>query len=146
MKFLEVVNARAAQIERVDARPAGFVPVRGVEASGELGEVAPPDAALPINFLEALPDHLAPEITGIEVADGELWADLDAGGRANFGDSNELGGKFQSLETVLARVDLSCLSMLDLRVPAAPALRRSDGTTVTDDAGNPVVEVGGTTC
>lgn len=134
------------QIESVDARPAGFLPVDGVEASGELGEMAPPDAALPINFIQALPEHLASEITALEVADGELLADLGAGGRANFGNSDELGRKLQSLETVLARVDLSCLAILDLRVPAAPALRRADGTTVTDDAGQPVVEVGGTTC
>ncbi len=141
-----LVDYWGRQIESADSRPVGFLPVDGVEASGRLGEMAPPDAALPINFMQALPDHLAAEITALEVVEGELLADLDAGGRANFGDSSQLGSKFQSLETVLARVDLSCLSMLDLRVPAAPALRRADGSTVTDDAGDPVVQVGGTTC
>lgn len=141
-----LVDYWGRQIERADVRPDGFLPVEGITASGELGMMAPSESALPINFIQALPEHLGPEITALEVVDGELLVDLEAGGRANFGGSDQLGRKFQSLETVLTRVDLSCLAMLDLRVPAAPALRRADGTTMTDEAGEPVVEMGGTTC
>lgn len=139
-----LVDYWGRQIDVAPAVPEGFLPVRGVAASGELGALAPPEAALAINFIEALPDRLGPEILALEVVDGDLVADLQVGGRANFGDSRDLGRKFQTLETVLARVDLSCLGMVDVRVPAAPALRRGDGSVVGE--GSEAVEAGRTTC
>ncbi len=43
-----------------------------------------------------------------------------------FGNTDRLTAKLRSLETVLARVDLSCLELLDLRAPTSPVLTRRE--------------------
>lgn len=57
----------------------------------------------------------------------DLWLQLVGGGRVELGDATALDAKVEALRTVHARVDLSCLATLDLRVPTHPVLTRRDG-------------------
>ncbi|MGH1493607.1 MAG: cell division protein FtsQ/DivIB [Acidimicrobiales bacterium] len=125
-----LVDDHGRQLEIVDARPAGYMPVLGIEGSGVAGEPAPAEALPVIALLEALPPEVEEQVGELVVEDGQLFLQLAVGGRANFGDGSDLGAKLQSFETMLARVDLSCVDMIDVRVPAAPVIRRTAGAVV----------------
>jgi cell division protein FtsQ len=130
-----LVDDHGRQLEIVDTRPTGYLPVRGIAGSGIPGEPVPPEALPVIALLDALPAEVEAEVGGVTVEDGQLVVELAAGGRVNFGDGSDLGRKLQSFETMLARVDLSCVATIDVRVPAAPVLTRlpsADQTAATD--------------
>lgn len=57
----------------------------------------------------------------------ELTGALAAGGEVRFGDARQLDAKVRSLEAVLEQVDLTCLAVLDLRLPGSPVLTREEG-------------------
>lgn len=68
--------------------------------------------------------------------DGELWLDLaglDAPGedqpsaRARLGDGRDLDNQLLAVETVLTRVELECLAVIDARVGSAPVVTRHAG-------------------
>lgn len=119
-----LIDELGQQLELVNDIPAGFLPVAGIEASGRPGESAPEETGLILSLAQSLPPSLVDEVSAMTVAEGDLYLELKAGGRANIGDSSLLGEKIQALETVLARVDLECVSVIDLRVPSAAAVRR----------------------
>ena len=120
-----LVDDHGRQLEIVDRRLDGYLPIRGIEGSGIAGEPAP-DAILPVVALaEALTGDLLERVAAIAVVDGEITLELVDGGRAVLGDGTELGAKLQAFETVLARVDLTCLDTIDVRVPAAPVVTRT---------------------
>jgi len=131
-----LVDDHGRQLEIVDSRPDGFIPVRGIEGSGVAGEPAPTEALTLISLLEALPPEVEQQVRAVAVEGGELFLELTVGGRANFGDGSELGLKLQALETMLGAVDLRCLHTIDVRVPSAPALTRT-GTDPGDETGPP---------
>ncbi len=141
-----LVDDHGRQLEIVDRRPDGFMPILGIEGSGVPGEPAPAETVPLIALLDALPEEIESQITGVVVSDGQLQLDLSVGGTANFGDGSDLGLKLQSLETLLATVDLSCLDTIDLRVPSAPAVTRRSGLAGTEaTTGGDSVESGGLT-
>lgn len=112
------------QLEIVDQRPEGYLRVSGVEASGEAGQLAPPETALVLTFVSSASVLVTDQVDSIRVVDGEVIAQLRSGGSVNFGDEELIGEKIRALETLLNRVDLGCLAEIDLRVPSAPALKR----------------------
>jgi hypothetical protein len=74
--------------------------------------------------LSALVEALPGGVAGVST---ELDVTLGYGGVVRFGSTAELDDKVVALETVLARVQLDCLAMLDLRAPGSPALTRHEG-------------------
>lgn len=54
----------------------------------------------------------------------DLEAELAAGGVARFGSLDRLDEKLQSLATVLARVDMRCADVLDVKVPGSATVSR----------------------
>jgi len=121
-----LIDETGYQLEPVSNLPEGFVPVEGLVASGRPGEYAPQQTTLVLNVLGGITPAIRPEVDRLVVEDDGLVIELTHGGRAVFGDSSQLGEKIQSLATVLARVDLKCVSIIDLRVPSAAAVRRSE--------------------
>lgn len=121
-----LVDDHGRQLEIVDARPSGYMPVRGIQGSGNAGDSVPAEALPVIALLEALPPEVEDQVESVSVEDNQLFLDLMVGGRANFGDGSDLGPKLQSFETMLARVDLRCIDTIDVRVPAAPVVTRSE--------------------
>jgi cell division protein FtsQ len=93
------------------------VPVAGGYLPAATGDALAAAAAL----AEVLPGI----VTGLEV-DG-LVATLAQGGQVRFGDASRLDGKLRSLSTVLGQVDLTCLAVIDLRLPGSPVLTREEG-------------------
>ena len=131
-----LIDEHGRQLEIVDRRPEGFVPVLGIEGSGVAGEAAP-DASLPIvALLEAMPVEVEDQIDAVALENGNLFLDLSVGGRANFGGGTDLGPKLQALETMLATVDMTCVQSVDLRVPSAPALTRNSSAVQATAEGN----------
>ncbi len=120
-----LVDDHGRQLEIVEARPEGYMPVVGIEGSGIAGEPAPQAAIPVIALLEALPAEVERQITAVVVDGGDLYLRLEVGGRANFGDGTDLGPKLQALETMLDRVDLTCIDTIDVRVPSAPVVTRT---------------------
>jgi cell division protein FtsQ len=120
-----LVDDHGRQLEIVDQRPEGYLSIEGIDGSGVAGEAAPATILPVIAVLEALPPGTAERISAVVVADDDINLVLAGGGRANLGEGSELGPKLQAFETVLARVDLSCLETIDLRVPSAPVVTRT---------------------
>jgi hypothetical protein len=57
----------------------------------------------------------------------DLDVTLGYGGVVRFGSTDDLDDKVVAVETVLTRVDLACMALLDVRAPGAPALTRHQG-------------------
>ncbi len=109
----------------VGSESATFTLVHGLTVDIEPGELAPPSAALAINFLVSAPDDIRQLVGRMDVVGDELVLIFNSGSTARLGDSRQLGAKFQSLETVLEQVDLACLESVDVAVPSAPSVTRS---------------------
>lgn len=135
-----LVDEHGRQLEIVNRRPDGYLPIQGIEGSGVAGEPAPAELLPVIALLGALPDEIEVEVAAVAVEDQHLYLELVNGGRADFGDGSDLGAKLQSFETMLARVDLVCLDTIDVRVPAAPVVTRRGS-----DSDRPVTGGEGTT-
>jgi cell division protein FtsQ len=120
-----IVDRTGRQLEVVADRPSEFVPVDGVEASGVPGQPVGAEALAVIALAEALTPEVRQSTAQIVIVDGQLTLDLAAGGRVLFGDDRDLADKLVALETMLARVDLSCLHTIDVRVASAPTVSRT---------------------
>ena len=74
---------------------------------------------------EALPADVLPRLAGVVAADGgQVELRLRPTGVVKLGSPDQLREKVVAVETVLAQVDLSHLAVLDVRVPASPAVTR----------------------
>jgi cell division protein FtsQ len=107
-----------------DAAPDGMPAVRGVEGRVAEGEPLPSVAADALLVLDAATAALP---GGVAEVDTALDVTLGFGTTVRFGTTDDLEEKVAALETVLARVDLSCLAIVDLRAPGSPALTRYAG-------------------
>jgi cell division septal protein FtsQ len=132
---LAMIDRTGQQLELVEERPDAFLPVTGVEASGVPGQPVDEAGLAVVGLVEALTPAVREVSSGIVVADGRLQLELTVGGRADLGDERDLDEKLVALETILARVDLACVDIIDVRVPAAPTVRRVDQA--TDQATGP---------
>ncbi len=121
-----LIDRLGQQLDVVPERPDGYLPINGIEASGRPGESAPQETGPVLSLVQSLPAQLLADVEALTVIDGHIHLELTTGGRANLGDGSLLGEKIQALETVLARVDLQCVELIDLRVPSAPAVLRAE--------------------
>jgi cell division protein FtsQ len=74
----------------------------------------------------ALPPELGSEVGRLWAEDGSVVLTRRAGGTVRLGSADDLEEKVRALRTITAKVDLSCLDVLDLRVPSAPVVTRTD--------------------
>ncbi len=119
-----LVDRSGRQLEVVSTRPEGFLTIDGVQASGVPGDVISPVAVSAVAAAVGLSADIAPQTERVVVDGDQVFLQLTIGGRANLGDDRELEAKMVALETVLSRVDLTCLDLIDVRVPDAPTVRR----------------------
>jgi cell division protein FtsQ len=128
LAVVEVADGRVALVDEkgrvleVTRKPPGELPevtgVRGRIAEGEELGSGVRDA---LTVLRALRERLPGAVGSISP---DLDAALAAGGDIRFGSTDDLDDKVVAVETVLADVDMSCLALLDVRVPGSPALTR----------------------
>lgn len=128
-----VVDAAGQQLEVVDARPDEFPVITGIEVSGVPGQVVDPVALDAVSISRSLSAELIAVTGDVVVEGGQVFVHLDIGGRANFGDARDLPSKVVALETILLRVDLTCIDVVDLRVPSEPTVRRLPPGTATQE-------------
>ncbi len=121
-----LVDPTGRQLEIVDTPPEGLLVLGGLEASGVPGQLVPADALPAVASLERLSPEIAALTTGLSVEGGQVFLQLGSTGQAEIGDDRDLDAKMVALETVLARVDLACVSVIDVRVPSAPTVRRAE--------------------
>jgi cell division protein FtsQ len=93
------------------------------------GGVAGPDPGATAGDAPALaPPHTAPAsnpATSGAFAGPEVELVLEPAGSVAFGPPEQVQMKLLALETVLARVDLTCLEAIDVRVPRRPLVKRN---------------------
>lgn len=111
--------------------PAAATPdVGSVVVLDGVGEVPPPGGFLGSDTADllALAARVATAAPGAltAVRAKDLTGSLAQGGEVRFGDARQLDAKVRSLRTVLAQVDLTCLAVLDLRLPGSPVLTREE--------------------
>jgi hypothetical protein len=75
---------------------------------------------------QAMPSQVAQRVSGIAAADGgQVELRLKPTGIVRLGPPDQLTEKMLSTQTVLTQVDLAGLAVLDVRVPASPAITRA---------------------
>lgn len=121
-----LVDAEGRVLGPASSAPDAGAPVvlEGVEAptpGGYLGAGAADALAL----AEAVTGTVPGAVAAVR-AEG-LTATLAQGGEVRFGDATQLDAKVRSLATMLDQVDLSCLAVLDLRLPSNAVLTREEG-------------------
>lgn len=73
----------------------------------------------------AMPPQVAQRVTAVVAADGgQVELRLKPSGVVRLGPPDQLADKMLATQTVLTQVDLSHLAVLDVRVPASPAITR----------------------
>jgi hypothetical protein len=97
----------------------------GAEVDLEPGAVA--DAPELLAVAAALPTAVAAAVATVAAVDGEVELVLAEGGIARLGQAVEIGAKLVAVATVLEQVDRTCLAIVDVRVPSAPAVTRTPG-------------------
>lgn len=118
-----LVDERSRVLAVVD--DPGDLPV--LVGLGELpapGEALEPEDADVVAVAAALPSSLEEVVTEVAVVDGAVHLTSRDGGDVLLGGADELEAKLGALATMVAKVDLTCLQVLDLRVPSAPVLTR----------------------
>lgn len=104
---------------------AGPVPtLLGVEGSRAPGQFLDDASADALEVAAAVAADAPGALVSLQ-PDG-LTAELAIGGTVRFGDATQLDAKVRSLRTVLDQVDLTCLAVLDLRLPGSPVLTREE--------------------
>lgn len=103
--------------------PEGVVTLTGVDDQLGEGRDLPSTATPALDLAVALTQRLPGQVTSVTI---DLDASLSVGGIARFGSLEDLRDKLVALQAALSDIDLSCLDVLDLRVPSSLALRRTE--------------------
>jgi cell division protein FtsQ len=113
--------------ERVPRQPA-FIPVIVPDRPATPAPGSSVDRSLldAIGLAGRLRENPAGAVTAVRL-EPTLRLDLAGGGHADLGDATDLDAKVEAFRTAFARIDLTCASRLDLRVPTHPVLTRRAG-------------------
>ncbi len=122
-----LIDSSGRQLDTVEKVPKGVYLLNGAELSPKLGSDAPPEAVEFLTLLSLLPDSLSSQLKNFSFDDQTIQADFVAGGSVDFGTGKDLERKVIALETMLAKVETKCLESLDVSVPNAPAITRTEG-------------------
>ncbi len=108
------------------AKPQGLPAIGGVARVGAPGSSIAPRPGESLRVAASLPGALRPRVADIATGPGgEVELQLVApGGVVRLGTPEDLALKFNALATVLDKVDLTDVAMIDVRVPRAPVLTR----------------------
>lgn len=88
------------------------------------GGAVPTEVLAAVSVAERLRQNPAGAATAVRL-EPTMAVDLAGGGTVDFGDATDLDVKIEAFRTVHARVDLTCVATIDLRVPTHPILTRN---------------------
>jgi cell division protein FtsQ len=98
----------------------------GLPPAGPPGSTLQGRVADLLTVARALPPGVVSRLAGVAAAESDqVELRLRPAGVVKLGPPDQLHEKLVAVETVLAQVDLAHLAVLDVRVPASPALTRS---------------------
>ena len=107
-------------------RPPGLPALAGGPRPARPGTTLADGARAALRVAASLPIEIARRTGDVVVQPGsEVDLALLPRGRVRFGRATELDAKIAALVTVLARIDLVGVSVIDVRVPSAPAVTRA---------------------
>jgi cell division protein FtsQ len=119
------VTDEHGQVIEVGGRLPELPVITGLAPAGPPGSHVEDRAADAITVARAVPPDLRPKVHDVGLDGDKVVLHLVPTGVVVFGDLTRLDQKLVAVETVLAKVDLRNLKVLDVRVPDAPVLTRS---------------------
>lgn len=125
-----VVDATGRVLETGAEQPAGLPRLDGVAPAGVPGSTLDDDAAGALRVAAALPGVLGGSVTAVSASPAGgpgVELGLAGGGVVRLGTTAELRDKLVAAATVLEHPDGACVAVLDVRVPASPALTPRPG-------------------
>lgn len=121
-----LVDVEGRVLEVADAAATPFVQVVVADDPPEPGRDVGPDLVAAIELAGRLRVNPAGAVAAV-LLEPTLRLELVDGGVADFGDATDLDAKVEAFRTVHARVDRSCLAVVDLAVATHPVLTRTPG-------------------
>lgn len=111
-------------LEALPQRPAEVPAVTGLAPAGVPGSSVGPVARASLQVAASLPGEVRPRVAEVVAVGGEVELKLLPSGTVRLGPPDLLRAKMEALVTMITKVDLRRLQVLDLRVPSAPVLTR----------------------
>ena len=118
---LAVVDAEGRVLQIGGSVPPGLVTITGVPRKMREGRPLPASARDALTLALAAPALVPGAVTTVSQT---LEATLTSGGVVRFGSIDDLDEKLATFAAVLARVDTSCLGVLDVKVPGSATVSR----------------------
>ena len=121
-----VVDRTGRVVATQSAAPTGLPVLLGLPPAGPASTRIGGRAADLLAVAQAMPPQVAQRVAGIAAADGgQVELRLKPSGIVRLGPPDQLAQKMLATQTVLTQVDLTRLAVLDVRVPASPAITRA---------------------
>ncbi len=111
-------------LESTPVAEAALTVLEGVVPGAVSGAVLDEAAARGVGVLAQMSPGVSSRIGGMRLRGSDVELIMLPQGTVAFGPADQVQMKLLALETVLARVDLSCLVAIDVRVPRRPLVRR----------------------
>ena len=106
--------------------PAGLPTLLGLPPAGAPSTRLGGRSADLLAVVQVMPPQVAQRVTAVVAADGgQVELRLKPSGIVRLGPPDQLAEKMLAVQTVLTQVDLTRLAVLDVRVPASPAITRA---------------------
>lgn len=121
-----LVDVDGRVLEEATAAATPFVQVLAPEAPPAPGRSIDPDLVAAVELAGRLRINPAGAVAAVRL-EPSLRLQLAEGGVAELGDASDLDAKVEAFRTVHARVDRSCLAVIDLTVPTHPVVTRDEG-------------------
>jgi len=129
-----LVDSEGIQLEIVETLSELYPHVAGVNSSGEIGKIVGPNLLGFIELWVGLSQNNKVNLKNYMVTqDGSLTAELVNTGTVEFGLGQDIAQKSIDLETILERVDLSCLDSIDVQVPTFPTVKRVESCEFSEE-------------
>lgn len=120
-----LVDRDGRLLERVPAAPPGLPLLTGLAPATDAGTALPPEARPALGVAAALSPELRTRVAGVQrMPSGDLELGLVPQGVVRLGPPDQVGEKLLALTTVLGKVDLRGVAVVDVRVPSAPVVIR----------------------
>lgn len=121
-----LVDVAGRVLEPADPAATPFVQVVGPEAPPRAGRTIDPDLVVAVELAGRLRVNPAGAVATVQL-EPSLRLELVEGGIVDFGDASDLDAKVEAFRTVHARVDRTCMAVIDLTVPTHPVVTRDRG-------------------
>ena len=119
-----LLDASGHLLESTPVPEPALTVLEGVVPGAVSGAVLGEAAARGVGVLAQMSPGVSSRIGGLRFRGTDVELMLLPQGAVAFGPADQVQMKLLALETVLARVDLSCLAAIDVRVPRRPLVRR----------------------